>query len=180
MKTMTTTAAATIAGLVNVARGRREQARVHLKVGDPAPDFDLPGSDGRSYRLQDFRNLDTVVIAWFPKAFTGACTRECAAIDASLDVLHRFEARFFGANIDTPETNRAFAQSLGLNFPILSDPGQTVARAYGVLGASGFPSRWTFYVGRDGRILHIDTHVRPASHGADVAEMLNSLGAPRA
>lgn len=40
-------------------------------VGDPAPDFELPGSDGKSYRLSDFRGKKTVVVAWFPKAFTG-------------------------------------------------------------------------------------------------------------
>lgn len=42
-----------------------------LKPGDPAPDFELPGSDGKTYRLSDFRGKKAVVIAWFPKAFTG-------------------------------------------------------------------------------------------------------------
>ncbi len=42
-----------------------------LKVGDPAPAFELPGSDGKTYKLSDFKNKKVVVIAWFPKAFTG-------------------------------------------------------------------------------------------------------------
>ena len=42
-----------------------------LKVGDAAPTFTLPGSDGKSYNLADFKDKRTVVIAWFPKAFTG-------------------------------------------------------------------------------------------------------------
>jgi len=42
-----------------------------LKPGDMAPDFTLPGSDGKTYRLADFRDTQTVVLAWFPKAFTG-------------------------------------------------------------------------------------------------------------
>jgi peroxiredoxin Q/BCP len=42
-----------------------------LKVGDKAPDFSLPGSDGKTYRLSDFQGKSAVVLAWFPKAFTG-------------------------------------------------------------------------------------------------------------
>ena len=46
-------------------------AAVDLRVGGPAPDFTLPGSDGRTYRLADYRGKQAVVIAWFAKAFTG-------------------------------------------------------------------------------------------------------------
>jgi len=49
---------------------QKPDARVELKPGDPAPDFSLPGSDGRTYRLKELAG-QPVVIAWFPKAFTG-------------------------------------------------------------------------------------------------------------
>lgn len=81
----------------------------------------------------------------------------------------------FGANVDTPETNGEFAAALGLDFPIVSDPSKQTARAYGVLGASGFPSRWTFYIGADGRILSIDTEVRVSTNGSDIEHTLNQL-----
>jgi peroxiredoxin Q/BCP len=58
----------------------------------------------------------------------------------------------------------------------LSDPTKETARAYGVLGASGFARRWTFFIGRDGRILAIDKDVSVASHGKDIAERLAALG----
>jgi thioredoxin-dependent peroxiredoxin len=90
--------------------------------------------------------------------------------------LRRFNARYFAASVDAPETNARFAKSLGVDYPILSDPTKAVARAYGVLGASGFAARRTFYIGADGRILAIDAQVRAATHGADVAARLNELG----
>jgi peroxiredoxin Q/BCP len=62
-----------------------------------------------------------------------------------------------------------------LDFPILSDPTKSVARAYGVLAPSGFASRWTFYIGVDGRILAVDRNVKAASHGQDIVEKLHQL-----
>jgi peroxiredoxin Q/BCP len=54
-----------------MAAGRGGGAQISLKAGDWAPDFSLPGSDGSTYRLSDFRGHQAVVLAWFPKAFTG-------------------------------------------------------------------------------------------------------------
>ena len=61
--------------------------------------------------------------------------------------------------MDDAETNRKFAESLEADYPILSDADKRVANAYGVLGATGFSSRWTFYIDPDGRILDIDKKV---------------------
>ena len=82
----------------------------------------------------------------------------------------------FAASVDTPEANARFATSLGIDYPILSDPTRDVARAYGVLSRSGYASRWTFYIGADGRILAIDKAVSAASHGGDVVAKLAELG----
>jgi peroxiredoxin Q/BCP len=90
--------------------------------------------------------------------------------------LRRFNVEYFAASVDTPETNARFARSLGLDYPILSDPTKTVARAYGVLGASGYASRWTFYIGADGHIRDIDKKVRASSHGRDLVARLTELG----
>jgi peroxiredoxin Q/BCP len=90
--------------------------------------------------------------------------------------LKRFDVAYFAASVDAPEKNAKFAQSLGLDFPILSDPTKATARAYGVLGPVGLASRWTFYIGADGRILEIDKHVNAGSHGEDVSATLTRLG----
>jgi hypothetical protein len=69
LRMLAATVAAMAAGVVNVAMHRGEPL-VELKPGDQAPDFSLPGSDGRVHRLEDLTG-QPVVIAWFPKAFTG-------------------------------------------------------------------------------------------------------------
>jgi peroxiredoxin Q/BCP len=84
---------------------------------------------------------------------------------------------YFGASVDTPEENKKFAESLGLDFPLLSDPGKQVASAYGVVTPERqFAQRWTFYIGVDGTILFIDKKVSPASAGQDLAAKLGELG----
>jgi peroxiredoxin Q/BCP len=89
--------------------------------------------------------------------------------------LRRFDVRYFAASVDAAETNRKFAESLGIDYPILSDPTKATARAYGVLAPSGFASRWTFYIGPDGRILDIDRKVSASTHGDAVVARLTDL-----
>lgn len=162
-------------GVTHAAFGRDVVSPVVLRAGDAAPDFTLQASDGVTYQLRDLRGR-AVVIAWFPKAFTGGCTAECRSLSAFSSAFGRAGVQCFAASVDTPQTNAEFAAALDLTCPILSDPGKDVARAYGVLGPSGFASRWTFYIGKDGRILDIDTKVRASSHGRDVAARLTALG----
>ena len=92
--------------------------------------------------------------------------------------MRQFDVQYFAASVDAPEANARFAASVGLDIPILSDPSKTTARAYGVLAPSGFASRWTFYIGVDGRILAIDRNVSAATHGQDVADKLTALRIP--
>jgi len=89
--------------------------------------------------------------------------------------LRRVQARYFAASVDSVETNRRFAESLGVGYPILSDPTKETARAYGVLAPSGYASRWTFYIGADGRVLDIDKKVSPSTHLVDVVRRLTEL-----
>ena len=78
--------------------------------------------------------------------------------------------------MDDAETNKKFAEHVEADYPILADPTKAAATAYGVLGRFGVASRWTFYIGPDGKILHIDKSVKPASAGQDVAAKLAELG----
>ena len=92
--------------------------------------------------------------------------------------MRRFEVAYFAASTDDAETNRKFAESLGLDYPILSDPGGKVAGAFGVL-RTGYAARHTIYVGKDGRILYVDREVKPATAGEDIARRLAELNVSR-
>jgi len=163
------------AGLARAEGTGNPPVRKELKVGDPAPDFALKGSDGKTYRLADFRGKQIVVIAWYPKAFTPGCTRECKSFGTQADSFKSLPVAFFTASVDTLEDNRRFAESLGIKYPILSDPDRKIAMAYGVVDdPNGYAKRWTFIIGMDGRILHIDKAVKVDTHAEDVAAWISN------
>jgi peroxiredoxin Q/BCP len=147
------------------------------KVGDKAPAFSLPGSDGKTYSLDQFKGKKAVVIAWFPKAFTGGCTAECKSMRASSSTLKPLNVAYFTASVDTPDDNKKFAESLELDYPILSDPDKKVAEAYGVVHEGRqVPERWTFYIGKDGTIKAIDKKINTKQAGEDLASKIKELG----
>jgi len=160
--------------LMTVSGGLTAQGPVELKVGDQAPDFTLPGTDGRTHHLSDLRGR-AVVLAWFPKAATRGCTIECKSLTASAAAIGAYDVAYFMASVDTPADNLTFAKNNDANFPLLSDPEKTVARAYGVLNQGGVANRWTFYIGPDGRIVQIDHAVNPETSGQDLVTRLEAL-----
>jgi peroxiredoxin Q/BCP len=151
-----------------------------LAVGDAAPDFELAGSDGSTYRLSDFRGKQAVVIAWFPKAYTRGCTIECKSLAENGHLIREYDVTYFMASVDPLEDNVGFAEEQGADFPLLSDPGKDTARAYGVLSERGYAMRHTFYIAPDGTILAIDRAVNPETSAQDMARTLGELGVARA
>lgn len=151
-----------------------------LKVGDTAPDFTMTGSDGKTYKLSELNKQGkAVIVAWFPRAFTGGCTKECTSFKNDGAKMRGYDVVYFTASNDPVEQNKKFAESLGLDYPILSDPDSSVASSYGVLNETAkgkAAKRWTFYIGADGKILAIDKEVKVDAHGADVATKLGELG----
>ena len=149
-----------------------------LKVGDKAPDFSLVGTDGKTHKLSELTKAGkAVVVAWFPRADTPGCTKECTSFKNDGAKMRNFEVVYFTASNDPVEANKKFAEKLGVDYPILSDTDSSVATAYGVFNPERKAAlRWTFYIGADGKILAIDKAVKTDTHGADVAMKLGELG----
>jgi thioredoxin-dependent peroxiredoxin len=164
---------------VALAAGVMAQApAAELKVGDTAPDFSLQASDGKTYKLSDFRGKKAVVVAWFPKAFTQGCTIECKSLAANGDKIRKVDVAYFMASVDPldgDQGNAAFAKAQGADFPLLSDPDKSVATKYGVLSQRGFANRWTFYIDKNGRVSHIDKTVNPPTSAEDMIARLGEL-----
>ena len=78
-------------------------------------------------------------------------------------------------SVDTLDDNTRFAKEHEADYPILSDVSKEIANKYGVLSPAGFARRWTFYIAPDGKILHIDKEVKPASSGTDMVAKLGEL-----
>ncbi len=151
-------------------------AQAEVAVGDDAPEFELVGSDGKTYSSEELKGKSAVVIAWYPKAFTGGCTKECKSLREQGDAIREFQVAYFTASVDAVDKNTDFAKSLDVDYPILSDPNKSVAKAFGCLNDRGVANRWTYYIGKDGKILYVDKSVKAAEHGQAIAAKLAELG----
>ena len=177
-------------GFIGILAGGLTAQGTALKVGDPAPNFKLEATDGKTYQLSDFKGKKAVVVAWFPKAFTQGCTIECKSLAENGDKIRKYDVAYFMASVDPLEDNIRFAKAtsvkLGENvvekkeadFPLLSDPTKAIAMAYGVLSERGTANRWTFYINKNGNIAAIDNAVKPATSAEDMLTKLAELKVP--
>ena len=146
-----------------------------LKVGDKAPAFDLDSTTGERAQLGG----RTVVLAWFPRAYTPGCTMQCKSIAKNGDLIRAFDVDYYMASTDPLEDNSGFAAKHNADFPILSDPTTETAKAYGVFHDRGYAMRHTFYIAPDRTILAIDRKSNPATAAEDIAATLAKLNVSR-
>ncbi len=132
--------------------------KTNLKVGDVAPDFELSGTDGKKYSLSQFKGQKTVVLAFFPAAFTGGCTKEMTAYTGDVQKFQDAGAQVFGISTDSLPSLRHWAdEHIKATFPMLSDfSNRSTTKSYGILMPNGMASRTTFVIDGNGKIQHID------------------------
>jgi thioredoxin-dependent peroxiredoxin len=122
------------------------------KVGDQAPDFELPGTAGKTYRLADYRGRK-LILAFYPGDFTTVCTKQFCSYRDQGDRLDQLGADVLGISPQSVESHERFVKEKELNVPLLADEDKSVARAYGVL-AGPMVRRAIFVIDEQGVIRH--------------------------
>jgi peroxiredoxin Q/BCP len=148
-----------------------------VDVGDRAPEFELPGTGERTYRLSDFRG-GWVIIAFYPGDFTLVCTRQfCSYRDAD-DRLDELGVQVLGISPQSVDSHERFTRKHGLTVPLLADQDREVIRAYGASGPGGLVRRSIFIVDPDGVVRY--RHVAVLGlHYKDVASLGEALASLR-
>lgn len=130
-----------------------------LKVGDPAPDFELKGTNKTEFKLSDVKGKNSVVLNFFPAAFSGVCSQQMPRIQKE-KAMFDDDTLVFGVSVDNTWSLEEFAKQTGIDFPLLSDfwPHGAVAKKYGVLFPVGVAQRAVIGIDREGIIRYIDVH----------------------
>lgn len=122
-------------------------------VGDPAPEFSLPGTGGRSYSLSEFRG-QPVVLVFYPGDDSPVCTKQLTAYNADLTRFAALDTQVLAISPQSIESHEEFRARHGFGFPLLADVDKQVAERYGTLGPLGFARRSVFVVDADGTIRY--------------------------
>lgn len=132
-----------------------------LAVGQKAPDFTLVDTERKPRSLAEFKGKK-LVLAFYPAAFTGTCTKELCTFRDNLGRLGDLNAAILGISVDTPFANKAFADQHKINFPLLSDYARAVVKSYDVqlpnlAGLTGYTAakRAVFVLDKGGTIRYM-------------------------
>jgi peroxiredoxin Q/BCP len=150
-----------------------------IKVGDPAPDFELEAVTGEKVRLTDFRGRKNVVLFFYPKDETAGCTLEACTFRDAYEDFVGVGAEVIGVSADSLESHNRFAYRHRLPFLLLSDPKGLVGARYDVRKALGiFPGRVTFLIDKEGIVRHVtDGRLRFRDHVTESLQALKAMSA---
>ncbi len=127
-----------------------------LDVGDPAPDFELDGTDGR-FRLSDHRG-ERVVLLFYPGDFTPVCTRQFCSYAERADDMSSLNATVVGISSQDVDSHMKFRDENDVPVPLLADPGNKVAKKYGASVPVVGTRRAVFIVDEEGKLAYKHVH----------------------
>jgi peroxiredoxin Q/BCP len=177
------------------ARGADDKA-VDLKVGDPAPVFQAKDDQGKEWKSTDHVGKKIVVVYFYPADMTGGCTKQACSFRDDMGKLTAMGIEVVGVSGDSVKNHQVFKQVHNLNFSLLADEDGSVGAKFGVPKRAGgtfktkdaagnavdltrgvTEQRWTFVIGKDGKIIHKNTQVDPAKDSQQILELVAKLGA---
>ena len=163
---------------------------VDLKVGDAAPVFTSTDDDGKEWKSTDHVGKKIVVVYFYPADCTGGCTKQAQGFRDDMKILTDKGVEVVGVSGDSVKNHKLFKKLEKLNFALLADEDGSVAKKFGVpFGKGGevkkeidgkeellvrgvSAKRWTFVIGKDGKILMKNTEVKPAEDSKAVLKVV--------
>jgi thioredoxin-dependent peroxiredoxin len=164
---------------------------IDLTVGDPAPVFETVDDQGKGWKAADHYGKKWVVLYFYPGDFTPGCTAQANAFRDAMNKLTDQGVEVVGVSGDSVKTHELFKKAQKLNFTLLSDEEAVLARQFGVPAgkgaefkakdADGNPieikrattlGRWTYVIGKDGKIAYKNTRVNPAADAKAISEFV--------
>ena len=147
---------------------------VELHPGDKAPDFKAESTDGTHISLSQYLGKENVVLYFYPEDMTRGCTIEACKFRDDLPKFTAAHTAILGVSLDDRKKHQEFTEKDSLTFPLLVDTDSTICHAYGVPIDINWPRRWTFLIGKDGKIIKVYHTVDPRHHSdellKDIAE----------
>lgn len=166
--------------------------KVDLKVGDAAPAIDLRTDQDKTWSSADHYGKKWVVVYFYPGDFTPGCTAQAKAYKEQMNKLTELGVEVVGISGDSVQSHAMFKKAQMLNFILLSDEEGVAAKKFGVpfgpagvaktkidgelveIKRAGTAARWTFVVGKDGKIAYKNIKVTPADDAKRIAELISN------
>ncbi|MEI7533359.1 MAG: peroxiredoxin [Verrucomicrobiae bacterium] len=134
-------------------------------AGDKAPAFAAPDQDGKTVSLADFAGKKIVLLYFYPKDFTGGCTKEACGLRDRMGDLRTNNVEVIGVSFDSADSHKKFIEKYNLNFTLLADTDGKIAEAYDVkMPVMKMAKRVSFLIGTDGKIVHVTNAGNPETH----------------
>jgi peroxiredoxin Q/BCP len=151
-----------------------------MQEGDPAPDFELPASDGRMVKLSSFAGKKNVVLCFYPKNHLFMCPSKKvfkmaqSTVSAYSNIV-KTDSVLFAISVDTVEDQKKFVTEYQIPYLHLSDASKNVCKTYAGLNVAGLAKRTTFVIDKNGTIRKIFRDIDVEKHGQEIAQTLAKL-----
>ncbi len=146
------------------------------KAGDTAPQFTGQDQDGKAVQLADSIGKKIVLLYFYPKDFTGGCTKEACGFRDRMGDLQKDNVEVIGVSFDTADSHKQFIAKYNLNFTLLADPEGKIADLYGVrMEGRNLDKRVSFLIGTDGKIVHVTDSGNPDVHFNEMKDAIAGL-----
>jgi peroxiredoxin Q/BCP len=149
------------------------------QAGDTAPAFQAVDQKGNLVKSSDLIGKKIVLLYFYPKDFTGGCTKEACGFRDRVADLQKDNVQVIGVSFDTQSSHAKFIAKYNLNFTLLADPDGKLADAYGTrMEGKNLANRVSFLIGLDGKIAHVTSSGNPQVHFDQMKAAIGSLQKP--